>query len=56
MAENARPYWIYKKQNVGSSAMESNVAASLELSPDNESDLDLVYRVTETAMSALEDS
>lgn len=30
--------------------MESNVAASLELSPASESDLDFVYRVTEAAM------
>jgi hypothetical protein len=29
--------------------MESNVAASLELGPASESDLDFVYRVTETA-------
>lgn len=36
--------------------MESNVAATPDLNPDSESDLDLVYRVTETAMSALEDS
>lgn len=34
----------------GSSATESRVAASLELSPASASDLDFVYRMTEAAM------